>query len=76
MKMLDSKGVKYQKVCEPFHTSTNSDGVSVAGRGVRTVLMSVPLRSMHTPSEAVCLDDIKSLSDILLEVAYTEKEAL
>lgn len=76
MKMLDLKGIKYQKVCEPSRTGTNSDGVSVAGKGVRTVLMSVPLKSMHTPSEAVCLDDIKSLSDILLEVAYTEKEAL
>ena len=38
--------------------------------------MSIPLESMHTPSELVCLDDIKSLSDILLEIAYTKKEAL
>ncbi|MBE6624684.1 MAG: hypothetical protein E7622_03450 [Ruminococcaceae bacterium] len=76
MKMLDSKGIKYQRVCEPSRTSTNSDGVSVAGKGVRTVLMSIPLKSMHTPSELVCLDDIKSMSDILLEIAYTKKEAL
>ena len=76
MKMLDTKGIKYQRVCEPSRTSTNSEGVSISGKGVRTLLMSIPLESMHTPSELVCLDDIRSLSDILLEVAYTNKEAL
>ncbi len=76
MRALDEQGISYQRVCEPSRTSTNNDGILIIGRGVRTALMSIPLESMHTPSEVVCLDDIKSLSDILLAIAYTKKEAL
>lgn len=71
---LDSKGIKYQIVCEPTRTGTNNDSLSISYYGVRTALMSIPLKSMHTPSETVNLADIKSLSDIL--VAVIEKEGL
>lgn len=73
MKLLDKQSIPYQRICEPSRTSTNNDGISIAGKGVRTALMSIPLESMHTPSEVVCLDDIKSLSDILLAVAYSQE---
>ena len=69
MKYLTSEGVEYQVCCEPAHTSTNADFVSISGKGVPTILMSVPLKSMHTPSETVNLRDIKSLSDILVKIA-------
>ena len=74
MKLLDKRGIPYQRACEPSRTSTNNDGISVSGQGVKTVLMSIPLQSMHTPSEMVCLGDIKSMSKILLEIAYTPME--
>lgn len=72
MKYLTGKGIEYQVVCEPRATSTNADFVSISGNGIKTVLMSIPLKSMHTPSESVCLRDIKSLSSILLSVAYNK----
>ncbi len=72
MKYLTSEGVEYQCSCEPARTSTNADYVSISGQGVKTVLMSVPLKSMHTPSETVNLRDIKSLSDILVRIAYNK----
>ena len=76
MRLLDKEGVKYQKICEPSYTYTNNDLVSVTGEGVPTLLMSVPLRSMHTPVETVDAKDIRSLADILMLLAYTDKGAL
>ncbi len=68
MKHLTKQGIEYQVVCEPGSTSTNADYVSISGNGVATVLMSIPLKSMHTPSETVNLRDIKSLSNILASI--------
>lgn len=68
--MLDKKGIACQVVCEPSRTYTNAEAVSITGRGVSTVLLGVAIDGMHSPSEIVSLMDIKSLSDILLEIAY------
>ena len=76
MAILDRARVPYQRVCEPSRTSTNNDGVSICAKGVRTALMSVPLSSMHTPCEVVCLDDIASMARNILEIAYTPSEEL
>ena len=69
---LDKCGINYQIVCEPTRTGTNNDALSISYLGVRTALMSIPLKSMHTPSETVNLGDIKSLADILIAVATRE----
>lgn len=71
--MTDENGKKCQIVCEPSRTHTNAEAISISGRGVRVALLGVAIDGMHTPSEIVALDDIKSLSDILLKIAYTEK---
>lgn len=76
IKHLTEKNIPYQRICEPSYTYTNNDLISVTGTGVPTLLLSVPLRSMHTPVETVCLDDIKSLADVLCELAYTDLEAI
>ena len=72
MKMLDERKIPHQRMCEPSRTYTNNEAVSISGKGVRTALLGIPLSGMHTPSEIVSLEDIKSLSDILLEIAYEE----
>ena len=69
MKHLTSKKIPYQVVCEPKLTCTNADSLSISSLGFPTVLMSVPLKAMHTPSEIVNLRDIKSLSDIVASIA-------
>ena len=76
IKMLEERGIPFQKICEPSYTYTNNDLVSVTGEGVPTLLMSVPLRSMHTPVETVDTEDIRSLADIILQLAYTDREEL
>lgn len=69
MKHLTSEKIPYQVVCEPRATSTNADSLSISSLGFPTVLMSIPLKYMHTPSEVVNLRDIKSLSDIIASIA-------
>ncbi len=72
IKLLCEKGIKHQIICEPGRTYTNNEGLLVSGRGVRTAVMSVPLKNMHTPCETVNLEDIKSLKEILSAVMYEE----
>ena len=69
MKHLTEKQIPYQVVCEPKATWTNADSLSISSLGFPTVLMSIPLKAMHTPSEIVNLRDIKSLSDIVASIA-------
>ena len=73
--LLKSQNIDFQLVCEPSYTGTNNDALSISGEGVRTALMSIPLKGMHSPSEIVNIKDIMSLSQILKAVAYA-KEAL
>ncbi|MBO5312641.1 MAG: hypothetical protein J6B29_01615 [Clostridia bacterium] len=72
IRLLRDKGIKHQIICEPGRTYTNNEGVLISGKGVRTMVLSVPLKNMHTPCETVNLEDIKSLGEILLSVAYEE----
>ncbi|MEG2174724.1 MAG: M42 family peptidase [Oscillospiraceae bacterium] len=49
-------------------TGTDADVVAIAGRGVRTGLLSIPLRFMHTPSEVVALSDIENTARLIAAV--------
>lgn len=73
--LFKEKDLVHQIICEPGRTGTNNDAVSISGKGIRTAVLSVPLKSMHTPSEVVKLEDIKTLSKAFLLIA-TSKEAL
>ena len=46
-------------------TSTDSDVISISRSGVKTGLLSIPLRNMHSSVETVDLNDIISVCDIL-----------
>ena len=71
--LLKEQGVEFQIACEPSYTGTNNDALSISGEGIRTALMSIPLKGMHSPSEIVCLKDIMSLSQMLSAVARAKE---
>jgi len=52
-------------------TSTDADAVYLSRRGVATGLVSVPLRSMHTPVETIQLDDVEAA--VALIVAFARR---
>lgn len=70
--LLKEKEIKHQIICEPGRTYTNNEGVLISGQGVRTLVLSVPLKNMHTPCETVNLADICSLKEVLTTLAYEE----
>ena len=48
-------------------TGTNCDEIQVAGKGVKTALISVPLRNMHTAVEVCDLEDIENTAKLMAE---------
>lgn len=46
-------------------TGTNADSLSVSGSGVKTTLLSVPLRYMHTGCEVININDIENTAKII-----------
>ena len=49
----------------PRLSSTETDAYQLAGRGVPTALIEIPLRNMHTPVEIVSLEDISRTGRLL-----------
>ncbi|MBO5796774.1 MAG: M42 family peptidase [Clostridia bacterium] len=48
-------------------TGTNADKIGVSRGGVRTALLSIPLRYMHTPVEVADLRDIENTARLMAE---------
>lgn len=48
-------------------TGTNSDEIAVTRTGVPTVLLSIPLRYMHTPVEVIDLEDVENTARLMAE---------
>ena len=46
-------------------TGTNADKIAIAGSGVRTGVISIPEKNMHTQTELVSVDDMEKLSELL-----------
>ncbi|MFA7636324.1 MAG: M20/M25/M40 family metallo-hydrolase [Monoglobales bacterium] len=59
-KTLEENNIEYQTELETGDTGTNAWDIQVSSCGIPCVLISVPLRYMHTTIETVSLADIKS----------------
>jgi endoglucanase len=57
--LADENHISYKWDVMGGVTGTNSDDIAVTRGGVRTALLSVPQRSMHTPAEVVDMQDIE-----------------
>jgi len=53
-------------------SGTNADVISISKCGVKTGLVSIPLKNMHTPVEIVELNDVLAVSDLLIKFAESE----
>lgn len=61
------KKLKYQCEVMGGATGTNADVISSTRGGIRTGLVSIPLRSMHTGAEIVSLNDVAATGELLAE---------
>jgi endoglucanase len=66
----------------PRHSGTDAFAIQVAAQGIPTMVVSIPLRYMHTPVEVVALKDIRRTARLLaefitrLEIDYMENLSL
>ena len=70
----ESKNIKFQYEVMNGKTGTNADHIALTKSGVKTGLLSIPLRNMHTPVEVVDTADIESVAEILAEYIKLKEE--
>ncbi len=63
--LAETKDIPIQNDVMGRNTGTNADSLSLVGSGVKTALLSVPLRYMHTANEVVCLADIENTAKLI-----------
>jgi len=68
--------IPYQTDVEPGDTGTDAWFTQVSRSGIPTVLISVPVRYMHTPVETVSLSDIKNAGRLVAEFVSLSTEEL
>lgn len=66
-KIAKDKNIPYQPEVMGGKTGTNCDEIQVSGKGIKTALLSVPLRNMHTACEVCDLEDIENTAKLMAE---------
>ena len=59
--------IPYQTEIMGGRTGTDADTVATTNSGVRTTLLSIPLRHMHTPIEIANINDVKAVVDLIVK---------
>lgn len=65
--IAEKNGIASQSEVMGGRTGTNCDHIQVSGKGVKTALISVPLRNMHTAVEVCDLADIESTARLIAD---------
>ncbi len=65
--MAASRGIPHQLEVMGGRTGTNADAIFRSCGGVRTALISLPQKYMHTPVEIVSTEDIASVGRLMAE---------
>ena len=68
LSLAKKQGIPYEIEVAAASTGTTAWAIQTAGFGVPTMLVSIPLRYMHTNVETVALSDVQAVSDLLMEV--------
>lgn len=64
--------IPYQHDVMSGRTGTNADGINISRSGVKTALLSIPLRHMHTAVEVIDVRDVEYTADLI--AAYILKK--
>lgn len=65
--IAEEKGIPYQLELMGDSTGTNADHIAVQKGGIRTGLVSVPQRNMHTGVEIVSAEDVENSARLIAE---------
>ncbi|MBS1710494.1 MAG: M42 family metallopeptidase [Armatimonadetes bacterium] len=61
----EKEGIPFQIAAEPGGTGTDANAMQVAGAGMATGLVGIPLRYMHTPCELLDLADAENCARLM-----------
>ena len=67
LQIADQLDLPHQKDYMPRHSGTDAYGMQVVAEGIPTMLVSIPLRYMHTPVEMIALKDLERTGRLLAE---------
>ena len=65
--IAENKNIPNQAEVMGGKTGTNCDEIQISGKGVKTALLSIPLRNMHTAVEVCDLEDIENTAKLMAE---------
>ena len=72
VKVAEDNSIPYQiEVMGGGHTGTNADVISISECGIKTALISIPEKYMHSPVEIVDIIDVENVSKLI--VAYVRE---
>ncbi|MFU8771024.1 MAG: M42 family peptidase [Anaerolineales bacterium] len=75
--LADQQEIPYNIEPMPRHSGTDAYALQVAAEGIPTMVVSIPLRYMHTPVEVVSVKDIQRTGHLLAEfIARLEPDFL
>lgn len=60
--------IPYQVEVEPGNTGTDAWDIQITGEGIPTLLISIPIKYMHTSVEVVNMNDIKNTGFIIAKL--------
>ncbi len=62
--LAEKNNIKYQYDVMGSRTGTNCDEISTSAGGIKTALLSIPLRNMHTAVEVVNVNDVEAVAQL------------
>ena len=68
MQICKEYSIPYQVEVEAGSTGTDAWDIQIASKGVATLLISIPLKYMHTSVETVNMDDIKNVGYMMAKL--------
>lgn len=74
--LAEEAGIPFQYEVMGETTGTDADKIGVSRGGVRTALLSIPLRYMHTAAEVADLRDVENTARLMAEFAEKGADAV
>lgn len=65
--IAEKKSIKYDIEVAAGNSGTDAWAIQTAGSGVRTMLVSIPLKYMHTTVETIDVLDVEAVADLICE---------